>query len=558
MTGYSAEEIRGSNTLEFFPGKNRRIIEEGVQEVFSRGQAWREAVLVAKDGREIPLFITGKLITSDGERHIVGMGIDITERKQAQKALLTSEQKYRTLFDTAPVGIAICSRNGRIMDINQVSLDTFGYAREEAFGLDLREVYVNPSDWERFRDLLERQGWVKNYGVKARNKDGTEMDCLLASSVLRDPDGSIVGYQNIVQDITERKRANELLLRTERIKAVGEMAGAVAHNFNNLLQIVMAGGQVGLKHLESGNTAQVRPEIEQILRTCDLGAETIKRLQEFAKVKNDTVRFDYTVFDLSHSLRQAVEMTKPWWKSNPEKDGITISLATDLTDGCFVSGKKNELFEVGVNLIKNATEACPKGGKINVRVFADEDRVVFQVQDDGVGIDEANLGKVFQPFWTTKGFQGTGMGLSSSYGIVTRHGGKISVESVEGRGTTFTVTLPKAWSQTEVPNQGISRISKVKLRILVVDDVDTLLKTIEDGLALYGQEVFTATSGKEALAIFNEKTVDVVVCDLGMEGMNGWEVSRAMKATCFQKGIPKTPFILLTGWGGQLSEQSAV
>ncbi len=334
------------------------------------------------------------------------------------------------------------------------------------------------------------------------------------------------------------------------------MAGAVAHNFNNLLQIVMGGGQVALKHLESGNTAQMRHEIEQMVRACDLGAETIKRLQDFSKVRSETTASDYAVFDLSHTMRQVVEMTRPWWKINPEKDGVTISLATDLAEGCLVRGKESALFEVGVNLMKNATEACPKGGKIDVRVFADEDHVIFQVQDDGVGIDEASLGKVFQPFWTTKGFQGTGMGLASSYGIVTRHGGNISAESIEGRGTTFTVTLPKAGSQAHVPTQTVSRILDVNLRILVVDDVDTLLKTIEDGLALYGQEVFTASSGNEALAIFNEKTVDVVICDLGMEGMNGWEVSRAIKEICLQKRIPKPPFILMTGWGGQLSEQS--
>ena len=333
------------------------------------------------------------------------------------------------------------------------------------------------------------------------------------------------------------------------------MAGAVAHNFNNLLQIVMGGGQVALKHLESGNTAQMRHEIEQMVRACDLGAETVKRLQDFSKVRSETTASDYAVFALSHTMRQVVEMTRPWWKINPEKDGVTISLATDLAEGCLVRGKESALFEVGVNLMKNATEACPKGGKIDVRVFADEDHVIFQVQDDGVGIDEASLGKVFQPFWTTKGFQGTGMGLASFYGIVTRHGGNISAESIEGRGTTFTVTLPKARSQAHVPTQTVSRILDVNLRILVVDDVDTLLKTIEDGLALYGQEVFTASSGNEALAIFNEKTVDVVICDLGMEGMNGWEVSRAIKEICLQKRIPKPPFILMTGWGGQLSNQ---
>ncbi len=154
------------------------------------------------------------------------------------------------------------------------------------------------------------------------------------------------------------------------------MAGAVAHNFNNLLQIVMAGGQVALKLLESGNAVQVKPEIEQIVRACDLGAQTIKRLQDFSRVWDGTATSDYVVFDLSHTLRQAVEMTRPWWKMNPERDGVAISLATDLGEGCLVRGKESELFEVAVNLMKNATEACPKGGNINIRVFAGDEHVV--------------------------------------------------------------------------------------------------------------------------------------------------------------------------------------
>jgi two-component system, cell cycle sensor histidine kinase and response regulator CckA len=212
MTGYSAEYIKALNALDLFQGQSRGIIQKGVQEVFSAGEAWREAVLVAKDGKEIPFLFTGKRIANDGKRQLVGMAVDITERKKAEEALRQSEEKYRTLFNTAPVGMSISSPDGRIMEINEVALDAFGYTSEEALEINLGAVYVNPSDREKFRDTILRQGWVKDYAVSLRKKDGTELDCLLTSSTLSHADGTIVGYQNIIQDITERKRIQDALL----------------------------------------------------------------------------------------------------------------------------------------------------------------------------------------------------------------------------------------------------------------------------------------------------------------------------------------------------------
>jgi two-component system, cell cycle sensor histidine kinase and response regulator CckA len=521
-----------------------------------------DAELIRKDGSVFQGHI--RISSPDPTNLIKETIIAITDRtpiKEAEAALIESERRFREILENVRL-VAIClDIRGNITFCNDFLLGITGWQRDEILGRSWFDIFAPLSDRAKGRQWYEPpscDGIQHSLERHLPTKSG-ELRCIRWNTTifLRDPLRNAIGVASIGEDVTEQKRANELVLRTERIKAVGDMAGAVAHNFNNLLQIVMSGGQVALKHLESGKTGQVRPEIEQIVRACDLGAETIKRLQDFSKVWNETTESDHTVFDLSHTLRQVVEMTRPWWKIIPEKDGVTISLTTDLAEGCLVRGKENELFEVAVNLMKNATEACSKGGKINVRLFADKDHVVFQVQDDGVGIDEANLEKIFQPFWTTKGFQGTGMGLSSSYGIVTRHGGDISAESIESRGTTFTVTLPKTQGQTDVRTQAVSKIPDENLRILVVDDVDALLKTIEDGLALYGQDVFTATSGKEALAIFNEKSVDVVICDLGMEGMNGWEVSRALKEICVQKKKSKPPFILLTGWGGQLSENSA-
>ncbi len=367
-------------------------------------------------------------------------------------------------------------------------------------------------------------------------------------------DGACVGGIGIIEDNTDVNKAKDLQIQTERLKAVADLASGVAHNFNNLLQIIMGGAQLASVNLDLANIPNVKRHLEQILESSQFGAETVKRLQSFANLHSEPVSAGTNVFDLSDLVRQAVEMTKPWWKTTPEREGITVNLNLDLMDGCLIQGRQNELFEVVVNLIKNAAEALPLGGDINVTTFVRETSVVFRVDDTGVGIAQGSLTRVFDPFWTTKGAQGTGMGLAVSYGIVTRHGGTISVESKERHGSSFTVKLPVAKGLPE-PSTPAPHVFDLELRILAIDDMQLMLSMLKEGLTDQGQTVFTALSGREGLELFKNKPVDLVICDLGMPELNGWQVGKAIKKICKDKGVPKTPFILLTGWAGQFDEE---
>jgi len=216
-----------------------------------------------------------------------------------------------------------------------------------------------------------------------------------------------------------------------------------------------------------------------------------------------------------------------------------------------VKGRESEIFEVILNLLKNSIEALPTGGEMRVRAFRDEDWCVAQIQDNGVGISSEHLGKVFEPFWTTKGYRGTGMGLASSYGIVTRHGGDIQVESQPGLGALFTVRLPLAGEAESDAVSSVDSPVSFQLKILVVDDMEPVVRQLETGLKKAGQSVLTALSGEQAVKLFQESPVDLIVCDLGMPGMNGWEVGKAVKKISAQRGVPRPSFIILTGWGGQ-------
>lgn len=479
---------------------------------------------------------------------------DVGKIKQAESALRASEERYRTLFERAGDGILILDARdnplGRILSANHRAAEMHGYTVEEMVTLSLRDLAA-PEDIS-----AKQQGWTRMLGGEwvnqehyHRRKDGTVFPVELSAGLVE------VGGERYVlclgRDTTERHQARDLLIRSERLKAVAELATGVAHNFNNILQIMLGGVHLALAGLERGNLSDIGKNLQEVLESCRLGAETVKRLQEFARMGRDGAMAGGKVFDLSHMMEQAIEMSKPWWKANPEREGIKVSLHREVSRNCMVKGRESEIFEVALNLLKNATAALTTGGEVRVRTFAEGGHAVFQIQDDGVGIPRDHLGKIFDPFWTTKGRKGTGMGLASSYGIVMRHGGEIRVESEPGMGALFTVRLPLAAEAEEAEAAAVDYPVSFSLSILVVDDMEIVVRQMETGLKKAGQKVFTAFSGAQALKIVEETPSDLVLSDLGMPEINGWELGKAVKALFRQRGVPGPLFIILTGWGGQ-------
>jgi signal transduction histidine kinase/ActR/RegA family two-component response regulator len=360
--------------------------------------------------------------------------------------------------------------------------------------------------------------------------------------------------ERLQKEIVDRKKAEDLWLQSERLKVIGELASGTAHNFNNTLQIVLSGAQVALLNIEAGNYAKAKESLEQIVQSAGFGAETVRRLQSFTSFRDDQRTATHEVFDVCDVIRPAVELTKAWWKTLPEKQGIRVDLQLLLRDKCPISGKRDEIFEVVVNLIKNAAEALPHGGLIEIKCWTGEDEVILKVLDTGKGISREMLSRLFIPFSTTKVTAGAGLGLATSQAIIRSHGGDISVETVEGRGSIFTVTLPKA---EELPMElatACTQIEERPLKILVIDDVEEVVNLLAEGLSLFNHAVHKALSGQEGLEIFMREVIDVVICDLGMPNMTGWDVSNKVMKLCSDKGVPKTPFVLLTGWGDQIRE----
>lgn len=485
---------------------------------------------------------------------------EIDQRRQAEEALRQSEERFRALTETTSEWIWEMDTEGVLTYASPRITDLLGYQPAEVVGkrrFDLMPAAEAYRVGAQYESSVRSQKPFKGLESVNKHKDGREI--ILASSGVpyADSRGTIRGYRGIDLDISDLKKAQELLVQSERLAAIAELATGVAHNFNNLLQIVVSGLQLVSLKVESGDLSAIPSTVENILESSRLASETVKWLQDFAQFQKEPMTEGGAVFSLSDTVARAVEVVKPWWKTGPEWEGVLIDLGTSLHPGCSINGMEGPIFEVVVNLLKNAAEALPRGGRIEVSTAVEQGVAVLRVGDNGVGIPRENLKRIFEPFFSTKGYKGTGMGLASAYGIVKRHGGDITVQSVHGQGTEFTVHLPLATKPPDMVRREAFAFPW-QLRILLIDDEALIAKALGLELTARGQTVFKARSGLEGLEIFEREPVDVVITDLGMPVINGWEVARRIAESCERRSVPKPLLLLLTGWGVRAAQDNRV
>ena len=347
-------------------------------------------------------------------------------------------------------------------------------------------------------------------------------------------------YQRAQQALDELSRAQAQLVRGETLRAVGELAAGAAHHLNNLLAIVLGRIQLALKKFDA-------PEIQRHLRPAEQaardGAEVVARLSRFSRGRAEP---RLVPLDLNQVVDEVLELTRPRWQAEAEASGVTIEARAEPAAIPEVAADPASLREVLVNLVLNAVDAMPAGGRLTITTSADARGVACAVSDTGVGMSSEIQGRALEPFFTTKGVKSTGLGLSVAYGIVERHGGELRIDSAEGRGTTVTLRLPASSMPADaaVPP---APSTPGALRVLLVDDDAAVREVMSEMLAEEGHRVILATNGAEGLARFRaEAPIDLVLTDLGMPGMTGWDVARAVKAA-----DPSVPVVLLTGWGAE-------
>ena len=412
---------------------------------------------------------------------------------------------------------------------------------------------IHPDDQEIIVNALkEASATKKRYRMtyRLKKKDKTYLYVDDSGSFFYDENGLPVRRLGVIQDITEARKTQRMLFHTERLKSIAELAAGVSHNFNNVLQAIMGCARLCLMGLERNDASQIPDLLKRILDSANTGARTVSKLQSFACLKEESPVPCQNTIDVSQVVEKCIEISQPRWKTMPEKNGIYIQVDKSLEPNLLVKMQESDLVEVVINLINNAVDAMPFGGDLSFQTYRDTDfnKASIEIRDTGTGITDLNKSYIFEPFWTTKGKGGTGLGLASCIGIISSYQGAINVESSEGRGTQFRIQLPLAESTEKTSNYIDTVVIEKPLKVLIIDDQELIANLYAKGFEMMGHESFSATSGIEGLPLFYTNHPDVVICDLAMPEMNGWQIGKVILEYAKTYHIPKPLFILLTGW----------
>ena len=472
------------------------------------------------------------------------------EKKRLEKELKESVEKYRELFENINDALAVFMKpDGKLGIYNTRFISMFGYLEnelEEKRFLD----FVHPEDstkaQERFMKRVAGEESEDIYELRLLDKKGKVFFLEIGDRPYSQK-GKIVGLELIMRDISERKIIEEQLIQSEKLRAIGQMASGVAHDFNNALAIILGNTELLVRQLETMDIDEIKGQLK-IVETAALdAAETVRRIQEFTRIRTDK---EYSRVDINRIVDEVKEMSKPRWKDQSQEMGLNIELVTVLSDDIPpIIGNPSELREVLTNIIFNSIDAMPRGGEISIKTQQSNEEVKIMVTDTGIGIATDIKRKIFDPFFTTKGVVSDGLGLSIAYSIITRQGGNIDIESEEGKGTTVTISLPIPTEFEEVEEKTIMKREVASSTILVIDDEEMVRNILGNLLTQSGHSVFKASSGKEGIEIFKQGGIDLVFTDIGMPGMSGWEVSRFIK-----DNDSTTPVALITGWGVQIDD----
>jgi signal transduction histidine kinase len=338
--------------------------------------------------------------------------------------------------------------------------------------------------------------------------------------------------------LDDLKAAQETLVRGATLRAVGELAAGAAHHLNNLMAVVLGRTQLILMKKPPEDLVASLKTIE---RSAVDAAETVRRIQAFGRTDKDDV---VGALDLDAVIGEGIQLTRPRWEHEAQIRGARIEVLYDPAPLPRVPGRAAEIREVVTSLLLNAVDAMPSGGRIVIRTHTEKNRVGVTISDSGTGMGADVKRRAFEPFFTTKGVKSTGLGLAVAYGTIRRHGGEISMDSTEGIGTTVSFWLPGAATAAAAPAPPVQALPERKGNVLLIDDEASVLEIVAEVLSAHGHSVTVARGGREGLLAFAAGRFDLVMTDLGMPDLNGWDVVRSIK-----ESRTTTPVLVLTGWG---------
>ena len=566
LYGYTAEEAIGRNLLDLvIPPEMQAGVKQAIQQMAQTGVAIpaSELSLMRKDGSRVAVFSSHTIVQGvGGAQELFCIDIDLSDLKRAEEQI----QLQSVALSSAGNGIIITDRSGRIVWVNTAFTQVSGYTLADVQGHSPRILKSGKQSAEFYRDLWAKitAGQVWHGELTNQRKDGTLFTEDMTITPVRATGDAITHFVAIKQDITARKqmetdlrdRNQELgealaalretqqqVVQQENLRSLGQMASGIAHDFNNALSPIIGFSELLLQApAVLADKAKVIKYLQVINSSGQDAANVVRRMREFGRQRAPDQ--DFQSVDLPKVIQQTILLTQPRWKDQAQAAGRSIRIDTDVPPVPPIVGIESELRELLTNLIFNAVDALADTGTITVSVAADGDAVRLSVRDTGGGMTEEVRRRCLEPFFTTKGKQGTGLGLSMVYGIVQRHNGTLDIASEVGRGTTVSIRLPIQSTQLETARVVSPPRLAQSLRVLVVDDQAQVCDLAAVFLTQDGHTVETAEHGLAALARLQASQYDVVLTDQAMPQMNGEQLAHAIHLS--QPGLP---VILMTGFG---------
>jgi PAS domain S-box-containing protein len=530
--GYSREEFLSMTIKDIHPLEEIPLVLHATNK---RGSAtvklgsWKHR---KKDGTLIDVELASHEILFGNRQTQFVMINDVTHSRRAVEALSQSEEKYRDLFEHASDSIFIVDSDLRYVDANNKAIEVLGYSKEELLTMKVTDLIPDeqiPLSEAEFEKLRNRGSYEKFMG-KVKTRDGRLLDVEVSSSAIIS-DGQIIGSRDIMRDITERKRMEEDLLRAQKLESVGILAGGIAHDFNNLLTAIL--GNISLAKMDSQPGESIYDRLEEAEKASYRAQSLTQQLLTFSRggapVKKSIVVRDLVQETVTFSLR-----------------GTKTLCEFVVPDNLWsVEADEGQLSQVFNNLAINASQAMPDGGKLGIQcsniTVADEGPsalppgkyVQISFIDRGVGIPSELFEKIFDPYFTTRQ-KGSGLGLATSYSIIKKHGGHITVESELGVGSTFSVYLPAALTDVQKEREMQKTASPGTGNVLIVDDEEIIRDVASKILVNRGYHVECAQDGQMALVLYTKaqkkgSPFDAVIMDLTIPGgMGGKETIKKL------------------------------
>jgi PAS domain S-box-containing protein len=601
LFGYGENELLGRQLAMLLPDHLRQFHRQAMQSYLEAGKkrlSWQQVELpgLHKSGQEIFLEISFGDFVVNGKRVFTGICRDVTERKRIEdepvrpirdrtgeiigasaverditdhklaeeklrvqeKALRSSEEWYRSLFEGAVYGIYRVEPEGQFLEVNPALVSMLGYnSADEVLKLNATtEIYADPQERAR---LVQK--WLQGTKIEDeatwQRRDGTVITVRLTGRTLTDDQGVVQEFEFIAEDVTEQRSLEQELRQIQKIEAVGQLAGGIAHEFNNYLSIILGYSEFLIE--EAGTNQSLRRGVAEIKAATQRAASLTGQLLAFSRKQV----LEPAILDLNQVIREAHNLLRRLVPANIE---IIPVLEPALGR---VKADPGQIQQILINLALNARDAMPQGGKVIIETANAEldesycsqhlgvepgTRVLLAIRDTGCGMNAETLSHMFEPFFTTKEQgKGTGLGLSTIYGIGKQSGGHIDVESSLGEGTVFRIYLPRAEAPVEQPEPTVPQTEEpgASETILVVEDEVTLRWLIRLSLERRGYRVLAAKDGTEAIEICqrNPSQIRLVLSDIMMPHVNGLQLRERAATLC-----PDAKFLFMSGYSEEIIE----